>query len=346
MTTIQLTLGQSQNKKGTTYFGGYPMMPEKQEIPTCPTCETEMVHLCQIDHSELPFSGLMKSDGISHVFICNTNNCTGFKLDHNIDSTIIQTKNGEPLFKVLNSKCCKILPEKIITKIYPKLLTQVTENYIYADETTTKIVIDIQSIFDLKYTSSKGQSLQLKTITLEDNIDGLQITDLKIASPKLSEPTSSELFLNNSLVDRIIDAPTIFRTKKYTEYPMRKNNNICMNIITVDNNSSSIIKDTNPLNIKNKNDNSSIKKDFLSVVESTNPSDGNENPPNKNNISPIKKDVYKSYSDVLKLALQIPTVNKKSEVIEKTSTIKQNDKEEISPPNEWIMVAKGAKKLN
>jgi len=188
-TVIQLTLSRTQNKKGISYFGGYPFMSIKEKIPRCPTCDLTMVHLCQIDHSTFPFVGLMKNtDVISRVFICTSDECPSFSTFKKIDTTIIQTKvnDFDSSYTRTHSDCGQNLTEKSITGMEITSLDDVKGSYVQQDKNTTKIVVDIKSNFDIHYTSSKGHDfLQFLYIFDDDPTCGMYCGCVYILSSSL-----------------------------------------------------------------------------------------------------------------------------------------------------------------
>ncbi len=197
---LQLTLQCVQkNYFSSSYVGGHAYMSKDELIATCPTCNGEMVHLIQINHDRIPFCGLMKSKGISRVFICTSNKCSGFSSFDRIDSTIIQLKDDElkSLEPTSTNLAKVVLPGFNFISQQIKSLNDANGTYIQEKENSTLIVLDIKSLFNIEYFSREKKYL-LKTIMLEDSDNGLNLISMNVSS-KVEKINSPILKAENSV---------------------------------------------------------------------------------------------------------------------------------------------------
>ncbi len=367
---IQLHFGRSQNKAlPNIYCGGQPSLADNEATPACETCESKMTLLCQLDHSAFPLAGLMKSKGLSRVFICHSNECPSFGSFQRIDSTVLQSDYPSSAYAITNFKDETDLERFNLSPVILSVESPPIDNsisYIESNMTNTKIVLQIHNLFDIKFISAKGNKLRLKTVELEDTLNGLRMVGVRMGRYEESKQENNKILRNENTIsfpkEKIevratetsvvfaISAPNSLRTR-----PMKKLNNTSTNTSSSNNNN-------NNNNNNSTNNNSTNTSPSLSNTSSVN------NSPLTTVKNMEKNESKISYSDILKATStvekkMIPVVMKKDEqpveIIEKKDEpaekkddfIEKNNKSEKSKAkfekkksnDEWVVVGEKEK---
>src|SRR5579871_281941 len=80
-----------QHSCGAVRVGSATRLHRKETSPVCKVCKKYLTLLVELNHNALPLSGLMKSEGISRLFICANTECTSFADNGSFSTGVLQS---------------------------------------------------------------------------------------------------------------------------------------------------------------------------------------------------------------------------------------------------------------
>jgi hypothetical protein len=223
---LKLKVAPNSSSMRSSYFGGNACLTTGQDMPTCLTCSSYMTHICRLDHSDLPFAGMMKSTGITSVFLCTSEECAGFPSFSRVDTVIIHSQGTENMKKNQLYEGQTVFPRHIISGISIEDSDDVVDKatYLKSDTDKTELVINISSLFNINFVSKKGRNVYLKNLILEDTASGLEIVGVNMAPTKTTkapikitideeEEDSTETVAKKPAAKKIVSKPEVPTSK-------------------------------------------------------------------------------------------------------------------------------------